>query len=628
MAVVTTNLGVVTAYGDAVAAGYTGTKAEWQALMASYATVAEEAAQSASDAETAKNAAVTAKTDAETAKTDAIAAKTAAQTAQTAAETAAQDAEDSAQDAEDSAASIASSASQIAQNTSDITELTSGLSDKANTDGTYDGMTVGSAKQLLSEKYLLDEEPYLFRASGGDGSDRVEECIVGGSVAWNQLVQNGNFVDTSGWDRYQASFSMANNVATVTVESSGTGSIIRPNMHVIAGHKYLVTATLKSDGTSQVGLRADGGLDFTTITATSSNWVVLEGIATASNTTSSARIIATGYQANLTFQVKNFMSFDLTAMLGTTIVDYIYSLEQATAGAGVAWFRKYFPDDYYPYSAPTLRHVEGVSAKQIRDSDDNVTAIYPLDPSLTLRGIPKLTDGKMYFDGDKYNADGTVQRRYGIVDLGTLNYTRVAVSGGGYYFLSEIMPTLKNQGANYDLWPNLIIGGNYDKIASANIATGTTNDKTYGGYDGGAIRIKDDSYTDAATFKSAMSGVYLVYELATPTTEEATPYTALQTLDPNGTEEFVSTGIVPVGHYSKYLENLRSKIEGLPRDFSMIAPIETGTTASREYAVGKYFMLNNQFCKAKTAIASGATFTLNTNYEVTTVANELYTALH
>ena len=41
MAVTTTNLGVITAYGDAVAAGYTGTKAEWQALMASYATVGQ-----------------------------------------------------------------------------------------------------------------------------------------------------------------------------------------------------------------------------------------------------------------------------------------------------------------------------------------------------------------------------------------------------------------------------------------------------------------------------------------------------------------------------------------------------------------------------------------------------------
>lgn len=36
MAIVTTNLGTITAYGDAVAAGYTGTKAEWQELLASF----------------------------------------------------------------------------------------------------------------------------------------------------------------------------------------------------------------------------------------------------------------------------------------------------------------------------------------------------------------------------------------------------------------------------------------------------------------------------------------------------------------------------------------------------------------------------------------------------------------
>lgn len=49
MAVVTTNLGVITAYGDAVAAGYTGTKAQWQSLMASYATVVPQMATMASD---------------------------------------------------------------------------------------------------------------------------------------------------------------------------------------------------------------------------------------------------------------------------------------------------------------------------------------------------------------------------------------------------------------------------------------------------------------------------------------------------------------------------------------------------------------------------------------------------
>lgn len=71
-----------------------------------------------------------------------------------------------------------------------------------------------------------------------------------------------------------------------------------------------------------------------------------------------------------------------------------------------------------------------------------------------------------------------------------------------------------------------------------------------------------------------------------------------------------------------------SKVDGLLSDLSMIAPIENGTTASKAYSVGQYFLHDDQFCKAKTAIASGATFTLNTNYEVTTVGAELYVALH
>lgn len=75
MAVVTTNLGTVTAYGDAVAAGYTGTKAQWQALMADYATVGTQAAQ---DAQTASTAAQTATTKAGEASQSATRAENAA----------------------------------------------------------------------------------------------------------------------------------------------------------------------------------------------------------------------------------------------------------------------------------------------------------------------------------------------------------------------------------------------------------------------------------------------------------------------------------------------------------------------------------------------------------------------
>lgn len=135
------------------------------------------------------------------------------------------------------------------------------------------------------------------------------------------------------------------------------------------------------------------------------------------------------------------------------------------------------------------------------------------------------------------------------------------------------------------------------------------------------IAIKDSTYSDAASFKAALSGTYLVYEKITPTTETADPYTALQTLDPNGTEEFVSTGIVPVGHYSKYLENLRSKIEGLPKDFStLIAPTEAAYKATRNYVTGDLLIVDNILYKATANIASGGNITPNTNVTATTLA--------
>lgn len=57
--------------------------------------------------------------------------------------------------------------------------------------------------------------------------------------------------------------------------------------------------------------------------------------------------------------------------------------------------------------------------------------------------------------------------------------------------------------------------------------------------------------------------------------------------------------------------------------------IQTGTTSSQAISAGTYFYLNNVLVRAKVAIANGATFTLNTNYEVVTAGalNELKNAM-
>lgn len=54
-----------------------------------------------------------------------------------------------------------------------------------------------------------------------------------------------------------------------------------------------------------------------------------------------------------------------------------------------------------------------------------------------------------------------------------------------------------------------------------------------------------------------------------------------------------------------------------------LAYIENGTTASRAYAVGEYFCWNGLLYRVISAISSGATFTVGTNCEQTTVGDAL-----
>lgn len=254
------------------------------------------------------------------------------------------------------------------------------------------------------------------------------------------------------------------------------------------------------------------------------------------------------------------MVTDLTLLLGSTIADRIYTLEQSTAGSGIAQLRAWGFDfgEYIPYSAPTLKHVEGVSAHVMRDANDNIIGNYPLDASLTLRGVPKLdANNQLYFDGDTYEPDGTVTRRYGIVDLGTLNWTYDSTAPRFYSTdkSDEVVKTASTDIAN-------VICGKYITTYTNNIwASGT--DKLIAISIGGAINIKDTAYSSVASFKASLSGVYLVYEAVTEEIEQATPYTEYQEVDANGTEEYVSTGVVPVGHDTKYPTDLKGAVESI-----------------------------------------------------------------
>jgi len=141
-------------------------------------------------------------------------------------------------------------------------------------------------------------------------------------------------------------------------------------------------------------------------------------------------------------------------------------------------------------------------------------------PNIELRSA-----GNVY---DVLYSTGGGKRRVGVVDLGILTWY-YNQDGFLYAELSGIAGT-----NNLNLTCSKYATG-------TNVADYTSVDKTivfYNGY----LRIRDSAYTNAATFKTAMSGVMLYYELATETditTEENPGWQNPQDIDDFGTQEFL-----------------------------------------------------------------------------------------
>ncbi len=438
--------------------------------------------------------------------------------------------------------------------------------DDTSTNAVENRAVAGAIEEIeseLSSPDISDNEPYLLRDSASGTADRMVDELVGGTVAFNQLIQNGNFASTTGWASGDGiSIGATNNELTISVDSD-PNNLIRVQGSVsetIIDHIYLQKVDAKS---SQVNIMrmycpADNSTPSFNITTTYSSCYVITKATRNGTSVQPFRLNTTDTKpVGSIYTLKNFNLIDLTQMFGSTIADYIYSLEQAEAGAGVAFFRKLFPEDYYAYNAGELISVKA-TAHIMRDANDNIIGNYPLDANLELRGLFKLdANNKLYCDGDTYESSGKVTRKYGIVDLGSLAWVFSSSNNGFFY------ATLAN-GKQEENYPHIISSNKYH-----NITTNSYNDKdyhlygttSYGGFS--RIGIKDNDYIsegvgDATAFKNAVNGIYLVYELATPTTETAASFAGIQVVDGDGTEEYVDSRSVPipVGHNTTYIHGL------------------------------------------------------------------------
>lgn len=487
--------------------------------------------------------------------------------------------------------------------------------------------------------YNETDAEFYYRQTGGgaiiDNSPLVGrfDKIKGNTIAWNQLVQNGDFSDgTTGWHSSSANIESYDGGAKITTTTTW-GGISSQNVTNISGHKvyYRVLASSNESGL-YLGLNNIAGFNqkIGSLT-TNKEWYSAISTITSSNVQS---IVVFTQQADKIFYIYCLDAIDLTLIYGS-------GNEPSTPAQFEADYFKWFgkPLTYEPYDEGSLRSVKisGIKSvgfnqwdeewvvgtidgngqyqssgnrvvaknfikvfpnvsyyksnnaawvyfydkekKYISNSDtspfttpsnccfikfytiENYGTTYNNDICINIsdinkngtyekywsetRNIPITTlTGKVNGQGESvvvfpngmlsagsvhdeiYKQGGKTYavKRIGRVDLGSLSWTAAQFNGQDTFRTFNV--TNSKEHINNSLG-NYIIPI-YEQISRFN-ALQSTDNKVYtlnSNYHArNTFAIRDTSYSDAATFKTALNGVYLHYELAEPVIYELDSFT-------------------------------------------------------------------------------------------------------
>lgn len=143
------------------------------------------------------------------------------------------------------------------------------------------------------------------------------------------------------------------------------------------------------------------------------------------------------------------------------------------------------------------------------------------------------TLGRTVYGADVEVVDGELVDKMGMVDLGDLNWSYNSTN-------KRFLAVLSSKATTWDM-PNALCSA-YQILVWGNAQGDVTKDKAVF-MNGTHVSVRDTDYTDTTAFKTAMSGVQLCYELATPQTYQLTP-TEVELLQ--GTNNVWSEGEVSV----------------------------------------------------------------------------------
>ena len=526
-------------------------------------------------------------------------------------------------------------------------------------DEVYPQLTAGNAQELDSDLYTVDQTPYLLRASGGNGATRERDKIVGGSVVENQLV---NTSDTS--ITVTSGHKYASNINGTWAVASSNGSAISvtggtdmvhdlTQMFGTAVADYLYAL---GSSTAIAKLRAMGYIDDVYHAYDAGTMKHVSGVSahvmrgfnqwdeqwevggintsTGANANFNDRIRGKNYipiLANATYYCKVVSSY-ISVVFYDADKHYISGAQSSdryrTAPSNAHYMRFSVGSDY----GTTYKNDICINLSSDRNGEHEPyqANTYALDSTLTLRGVPKIVNGEIVYDGDEYGSDGVVTRKYAVITLDgsqtpMVTNWRPQTNSVGCLF-AKALTNAKHPSANADK-PNLIANGmialSYNEgygtdVVGVGIATPSNDYDLF-------VRFSDTSLTTGTAIADYFSQhpLTIIYEVKEPTTESADPYLNPQIVDPYGTEEYVTSGSVPVGHYTEYPVSQKGKLDSMPNSLFYT---ETALKATRAYTTNQLISIKGQLYKVLTSIASGATLTPNTNITAVSLG-DLITAL-
>ena len=398
--------------------------------------------------------------------TDRKAAETAAQTAQAVADSLPED--------------YVTAVGKIAENTAEIGRVK--LTDKElkrRVDALFD------MGQGITHQFETDSDTAYQKAVPTGAKLMSVKSVGGRSIVFNQMVDLSKSKETTA-DGVTFTFSGDGIVALNGTSNKEGNSIAVAVIKNMKDHKYLIIASPLSN------VYGVGQLLFTSqvygADTTGHGAIIVNG-------SSNATWYYTLYLYNgVTYDNVKLQPqiFDLTAMFGS-----------GNEPASVEEFEKMFPADYYPYavgeivSAGTEEVVVGDTAHPIPEA---------------IRNLP----GYGWSAGTARNYVDYENKKYvqcvNSVDLGTLNL--IQVKGRFTVDVSDSLDKLIKKPKDPETTINIVCSHftavSYaapwvDHIVSCHISEGQKR-----------ILFIDSAYTDAETFKQAMQGVMLYYELETP----------------------------------------------------------------------------------------------------------------